>query len=276
MPLPVQSNHRIVIDRFGAGIEAMGLPDPDLREDVCLFVHGYNADRESAVGQRSRLLATASRVGRVPSLLHDRLWTVMWPGFAEIGFRTAAWSFFTYPRHIETAQTAGRILADYLTDLVQDRPPRITFLGHSLGCRLVLETMSHLAKRWPPECLPLVILMAAAVPLDLLFAGLPLRIAAEGAGATLVLYSSRDKVLQTAFRLGQTAAWDGGFLPKAVGATGAPRILWSESLETANSHSSYFDDEFSLAATMRRLGAAVPVALSTRSPSERRLIDRPV
>ena len=186
---------QILIEELAAGVTALGYPhDPDLTQPICLYIHGFNTDRPGSLGQMQRLIATAQRQTRVPDLLHTNTWGVMWPGFATVGFKTASWSALTYVLHLSTVREAGRQLAEYLIRLAGPSRCEITLLAHSLGCRLALETMFHLKGRWPRENVPRAILMAAAVPQDLLWAGYPMRGAVEMAESTTVLFSYRDWV----------------------------------------------------------------------------------
>jgi len=266
---------QILIEETAGGISAFGYPtDPDFTEPICLFLHGYNTDRPAALRQMDRLVATAQAQGRVPDVLRRNAWGVMWPGFAKVGFVTAAWSWLTYSQQLATAREAGRQLADYLLRKAAPRRCQVMLLAHSLGCRVALETLANLRGKWPASNVPLAILMAAAVPLDLLRPGEPLRSSADMAERTVVLFSYRDDVLMGPFKIGQTLSWDGGFLPEAVGATGLPEELWTESLETENDHSGYFDDDYAASAVMRSLGAVARRTPPTRTLRARWPLER--
>jgi pimeloyl-ACP methyl ester carboxylesterase len=141
-----------------------------------------------------------------------------WPGDADWASLLDKTDFFFYPSAVHRAPDAGRLLAEYLSrlpDLLQ-----VHFVGHSLGCRVVLECIRHL-KRGPQ--VGQVILMAAAVPTFMVAEGRNLASAMKKAGSVLVLYSRADEVLHYSFPPGQTLAGKGeGILPVALGRDGPP------------------------------------------------------
>jgi pimeloyl-ACP methyl ester carboxylesterase len=105
---------------------------------------------------------------------------------------------------------------------------QVDFIGHSLGCRVVLETL--LALR--PHAVPIVrrvALMAAAVPSEMLEPGgrfFPLLtlLAAEGTRFD-VLHSLQDNVLHYAFPPGQSLAGGGVGSARALGRYGPSPVM---------------------------------------------------
>jgi hypothetical protein len=105
---------------------------------------------------------------------------------------------------------------------------QVDFIGHSLGCRVVLETL--LALR--PHAVPIVrrvALMAAAVPSEMLEPGgrfFPLLtlMAAEGTRID-VLHSMQDTVLHYAFPPGQSLAGGGEGSARALGRYGPSPLM---------------------------------------------------
>jgi pimeloyl-ACP methyl ester carboxylesterase len=185
--------------------------------DLIVLVHGFNNNQEEAevayLGFRDRqgelLQASAAR-------FEDTLADVFWPGDADWGMFDVL-DFLVYPRTIQTAKDAAPLLADYIqqrTDVLN-----LYFIGHSMGCRVVLETIRVLKERGYPIPIRKVCLMAAAVPTHEVCPGGRLSQALEAPESLRVLYSPADTVLRFAFPLGESAGGD-GILPVAVGRYG--------------------------------------------------------
>jgi len=103
---------------------------------------------------------------------------------------------------------------------------RVDFIGHSLGCRVTLETLLLLRTRTLP-IVDRVVLMAAAIPSEMLepdgkFYGLLMDLAAEGTSIR-VLHSKQDPVLQYAFPPGQSLAGGKEASSRALGRFARPR-----------------------------------------------------
>ena len=118
----------------------------------------------------------------------------------------------------------------------------VLFIAHSLGCRIVLETIQHLSGRRRLN-VPGICLMAAAVPTFMVSAGGSLRTAAEYADKRYILHSAADRVLRWAFRPGQFFA-TGRTWPEAVGRFGNPKSFWDRRyenvVETGLDHGEYY------------------------------------
>ena len=160
--------------------------------------------------------------------MFDHVWEVYWPGYWPIkplSVKEISWS--SYPARVRDAPHVGRALARYL-DEINSQSPRVRdvlFIAHSLGCRIVLETIEHLRIGNRLE-VPGVCLMAAAVPTFMVSVGGSLRGAAEYAGKAYVLHSPADRVLRWAFRPGEFLATVRTSPLEAVGRFGNPKILW--------------------------------------------------
>ena len=179
--------------------------------------HGDIADgiEARAAGQGRPVCGFGAELER---LLGDTFWPgdADWPGPLD-------WlDALVYPAAVHTAQEAAVLLADLI-----GRIPgllRVHFVAHSLGCRVVLETLEILWARGYPA-VGAVCLMAASVERDAVapggrFADL-LAALGEAGSEILVLHSRRDKVLRFTFPLGQSLAGE-GFLPEALGLEGPP------------------------------------------------------
>jgi pimeloyl-ACP methyl ester carboxylesterase len=240
--------------------------EPDWKKAVAFLLHGYNVEPSKAAPDFDRLLRAIERVPPpLPTLLDTQSWAVYWQGYTSAGLAggKTLLSPLHYADQIPSAREAAHALYHYLNNNAPDKTP-VTLVAHSLGCRVALELLDlyAISSEENRPTFPLAVLMAAAVPtyffedLSRLWRGalLPDRV--------LVFFSSRDIVLQAAFRAGQTIAGE-GFFPKAVGATGAPQGFWRHAVRTRNGHSGYFDDILTSAEIARALGKPVPVNLPT-------------
>jgi hypothetical protein len=217
-------------------------------------VHGFNNHYGEAATAYQGFRKQQYR--RDESLLWESLETVLadahWPGDAAWGVADLV-DFLVYPVAVGTAKEAGPVLADFLS-----RMPNLEivhFIGHSLGCRVVLETILILHSR---AQVGKVCLMAAAVPVFQVEWGGRLESAMVRAQRVLVLFSGSDKVLTAAFPLGQSAAGRGeGILPTALGHERPPPSVAGrvDAIEISSAgHSDYWghnDTEPSWKATAR-------------------------
>jgi pimeloyl-ACP methyl ester carboxylesterase len=229
------------------------------RRHVVLFVHGFNNAEEAA---------RTSYGGVFTTVLAD-VGYFYWPGDTRAGFILSA---PTYPLQITSALDSARRLADYLKGVVGPggSPSAVSFVGHSLGCRLILEAM-RLALNdglsWPE--VRVTALMAAAVPVDLVEEGQPLDAAARSARTLALFYSRADQVLNLSFPPGQAAAFAFGIEKAAygvaVGRFGQPVGLPAERVDTGLGHSEYWPSEDTADRVARMLGAATPRSLPDRT-----------
>ena len=179
------------------------------RRECLVLVHGFNnTDSEAAeayFGFRTRQQEIFSPPS--PAVFEHRFGDSFWPGDADW------WSFFdkldflVYPSAVHTAVPTGMELANALRRM--PNLEEVDFIGHSLGCRVVLETLLLLRGHPLPRVRRLV-LMAAAVPSEMLEPGgrfHDLLTAMSADGTTIdVLYSKADTVLHHAFPPGQSLA----------------------------------------------------------------------
>lgn len=178
---------------------------PDLfkkTDRLLLLVHGFNVAETAAKDSYSDFEANLSEeVGA-------RVVRVLWPGDAR-------WfSKFSYPKQPRRARRSAQRIVELLAEAFAGRaekaaplqPPKleIAVVAHSLGCRLTLELLERV---WIASKslvrIPLVVLMAAAVPrysvrrggdFDIMMANIP---------RVWVLRSTEDKTLRRFFRAGQ-------------------------------------------------------------------------
>lgn len=237
---------------------------------VILLVHGYNNSQcEACAAFRQFLDHLPYGLGRVGRFF--------WPGDADFGF--FQWlDFLSYPTEIPDAKHSARRLAEFLSASARTHPvTEFVLVGHSLGCRLILEMLDLFAAGAvaPRPSIALIQLMAAAVPVELVRKGRPLRRAGNIVRERVVLYSPHDLVLRGAFPPGQALARAMGHEPEvyleAVGLNGNPPDFPTQSPWQAfgNGHGDYWKDTEIADNFARRLGVAVPRRQSDRYLPER-------
>jgi hypothetical protein len=155
----------------------------DLRgRHVLIGTHGFNVNRADGIAHLSHWEALLQLAA--PSVFVG----LLWPG-------DSIWAHgLDYPEEPRIADEAGRLIAPFL-DANFGGAASISFASHSLGARVVLETISRMT-------LPVrrVTLMAGAIDDNCLNAGF--QAAAAKIGEISVLASTKDKVLSAAFPLG--------------------------------------------------------------------------
>jgi hypothetical protein len=162
--------------------------------DLLLVAHGFNVNRADGINelswweQRLRLPPTALFIG------------ILWPG-------DSAWvPVVDYPFEGGEAVTCGRLLSSYLNRHLAGAKS-LAFASHSLGARVVLETIGGLTRN-----VRTLTLMAGAIEDDCLIN--EYRASAAKVGAISLLASNGDTVLEYAFPIGN--------LPGALIASGHP------------------------------------------------------
>jgi hypothetical protein len=154
--------------------------------DVAFLVHGFNVNRQDGTVE----LRTFG--DNLPDLGQGAAVAVLWPGDSIIGP-------LSYPFETNKADDSAVELAKFIDDFLPQRP-RISFVGHSLGCRVVMETVRELWFKDIPVAQ--VCLMAAAIDNDSLASAANYHDAAQYAARVGVLYSPSDHVLEFAYPLG--------------------------------------------------------------------------
>lgn len=192
------------------------IPALDARREAVVLVHGYNNHYGEAGlayhGFRRCQYAFDSTLA--DAALERILADAFWPGDAAWGVADLV-DFLVYPAAVTTAKEAAPKLADHLRGM--PNLLKVHFIGHSLGCRLILEVIDRLRAHGAPV-IGRVCLMAAAVPVFKVERGDDLADAMQQAEIVLVLYSESDAVLRWTFGPGQTlASGREGFFPAALG-----------------------------------------------------------
>ena len=164
-----------------------GLPHAQLLADiqgrhVLIATHGFNVNRADGIAHLSNwegLLQLPS-----PSVFVG----LLWPG-------DSIWAHgLDYPEEPRVADEAGALIGPFL-DANFGAAASVSFASHSLGARVILETVSHMT-------MPVrrVTLMAGAVDDNCL--NTEFSAAAARIGTISVLASSKDSVLSSLFPLG--------------------------------------------------------------------------
>ena len=197
------------------------------RRSCVVMVHGFNNNDGEAAhaydGFRKRQIET---LGASLDELNARLGDAFWPGDAD-------WSWFDFVDFGVYSAAVGHAhaAATELTALILSMPSlvEIDFIGHSLGCRVILETLHHLRQSGRGPVVRRVCLMAAAVPMEKVepggdFHALLADLSANGT-KILVLHSRQDVVLHYAFGAGQALAGPGERSSRALGREGPSPLI---------------------------------------------------
>src|SRR5215475_12602234 len=159
--------------------------------NVLLGTHGFHVNRE----------------GGIENLHHWNSWLaadpncyfvgVLWPGDSK-------WlPFIDYPLEGDEAIKSGKLLADYLIAKFSGAAS-LSFTSHSLGARVMLETIRHLPG--PPDCPKLISLTMMAGAIDDTCLVNEYSDAVEKLTKVSVLASKEDDVLKLAFPAGNSVA----------------------------------------------------------------------
>ena len=218
---------------------------------LLVLVHGFNNPESEAEAKYDRYVDILRPGLENSRVAPDAVAKFHWPGNAAVG-PFPIFDFAGYPVDVERTLQSVAPLADFLTRLIATRPQgrRISFVGHSLGCRLIAEAMCRLVAAGQPP-LAVVSLMAAAVPVALAEAGGLLAGAPAAATKLLKAHSRSDWVLWLAFPAGQSAAWAAGVeraaYVEAIGRNGNPAGFGESLRRQDNGHGDYWTDEYAAA-----------------------------
>ena len=150
---------------------------------------------------------------RLEGLLGD----AFWPGDADWPGPVDKVDFLVYPVAIKKSIDSAAVLGDYLLKRTDVR--NLFFVGHSMGCRVILEAIKYMSGKPGEKKVVKVCLMAAAVPTYMVCKGGELYDALLKPDHVRILYSPDDPVLAVAFPLGETLGGD-KVLPSAIGRYG--------------------------------------------------------
>ncbi len=159
--------------------------DANLRAEpkVTFLLHGFNVNREEG---RTGLLNLADRL---PFAGNGAVVATLWPGDHWVGFAS-------FPFEGNDADDTAVELAQFITDVIDPETP-ISFVTHSLGARVAMETVEILLVEEFPVAQ--VCLMAAAIDDYSVSSEQDYRAAAEHSARVAVLSSREDEVLKYAY-----------------------------------------------------------------------------
>jgi pimeloyl-ACP methyl ester carboxylesterase len=170
-----------------AGLSLNDLLNTIQGRHVLIASHGFNVNRSDGID----CLSNWESLLQLPQP-YSAFIGLLWPG-------DSVWAHgLDYPDEPKVADEAGKLAAAFI-DAHFHGAASISFASHSLGARVVLETISQLS-------LPVrrVILMAPAIDDNCLTT--EFQAVAAKVGAISVLASSKDSVLSEAFPLGNFIA----------------------------------------------------------------------
>ena len=153
---------------------------------ITILTHGFNVNRPEG---RDKLRNLAHDL---PAASNSAILNVLWPGDHWVGA-------ISYPFEGKDADDTAAMLVRFLQDAQLFVTVSISFVTHSLGARVALETMKALAGT---HDFRQVCLMAAAVDDDCLSDPNLYRYAVEAASRVAVLHSREDEVLRFAYPVG--------------------------------------------------------------------------
>ena len=228
---------------------------------LLILVHGFNNAESVAEEKYDHYVDILRPFLEDSRIAPDAIAKLHWPGNAAVG-PFPIFDFAGYPVDVGRALQSVGPLAVFLQRLMATRPStrRISVVGHSLGCRLIVEAMNRLA---PGLRLAVVSLMAAAVPVALAEAGQPLANALAAATKMLIAHSRADWVLFLAFPAGQALAAIAGIeqaaYVEAIGRNGNPVSFGASLPRPNNGHGDYWTDEYAAAMLLQTMDATLRV-----------------
>jgi esterase/lipase superfamily enzyme len=238
-----------------------------------LFVHGYNSPAFNARKDYNKLKRNLLKY--VPRL-QGHIGFIFWPGHWDL----YGLGFLRYPQALEHASECAEELAEYLHNWKKEdgAPTEIILIAHSLGCRLVLESLEHLASKELLKSKTMdqgrelrIYLMAAAVPVDAVSLDGHLSYPITHARSISVFYSQNDCILRMGFLLGQYFAEPHRRSPaEAVGLNGNPKLIWDSTIPSNDhGHGDYWSSEEVPQDILGSLAYPVPRYMHTRSIPQR-------
>lgn len=220
---------------------------------LLVLVHGFNNPESEAEGKYQHYVDILRPGLEKSRVAPDAVAKFHWPGNAAVG-PFPIFDFAGFPVDVGRALQSVGPLVDFLGRLIATGPEgrMISFVGHSLGCRLIAEAMCRLVTSGQTRpALAVVSLMAAAVPVALAEAGGSLAGAPEAAAKVLTAHSRSDWVLWLAFPAGQAAAWVAGIeraaYVEAIGRNGNPAGFGESLPRKDNGHGDYWTDDYAAA-----------------------------
>jgi pimeloyl-ACP methyl ester carboxylesterase len=198
-----------------------------------ILIHGYQTSAESAERSYRRFSENLRAATRDGGASLGSVLEFHWPG----DHPRRPVSVVTFAGKIANARLSGDLLVR--TWLRDRRGKHVVLVGHSLGCRVALETVQAILEdpTYGGAEVDAVFLLAAAVPVPLCVPPETFSIPI-GNESQHVFYSRQDRVLRLAFTPGEYLAGEGG---PAVGSRGEPLgTRWTGRHETFLGHGEYW------------------------------------
>ena len=256
--------------------------DPSGFRLLTVFVHGYNNSEYRALARWDDHIWPGIR--DLTNSPIDGVVLFFWPGDSH---SIKALSATQYPDRVPTAISAGVELGRYLRHIADKNPGlEVQFVGHSLGCRVVLSAINQLSEN--PQTVPVarMLLMGAAVPKgdcttpgqwrervsDLFDATFGWRVVKN---SDVVLHSRDDEILGgVLFRYGEYLARQQGLVSfgphEAVGLKGGPRDRWTGEADSCGlKHDQYPRHPLALRHVAALFGPLVDRQFAERPTGER-------
>jgi pimeloyl-ACP methyl ester carboxylesterase len=235
------------------------------RSRVVLLVHGFNVSEDVA---NQCFTTLADSLVQIAPRLSGEIGYVHWPGDNTWGIDPLR----SYQKRVHTAIACAPLLIQFIErcEDAAHAPSEIVLIAHSLGARVVVETLLILLHAKTQRTIRIV-LMAAAYPEVL--TKQPTVAAGLALATSLVLFSPADFILSATFPTGERWAGVSGKGPlEAVGLFGKPvEDVWSKRLRMKGyGHGDYWTHPRAHAVICRWLGFSVAVP-----PSESALVSRP-
>lgn len=244
---------------------------PAGRSAFVVLVHGYANSEADASGSYDECIRRLTELpAPIPATLAGLpVFKFYWPGDLAVHALSPA----SYPWKIQPAIASGIALAKYLARLTGPggTPTEVHLVSHSLGGRVVLELLAHLATLQSSLVVRSLSVMACAVPVAKVADPALLHPALLVPKQTQALHSTDDVVLHWAFPPGETLGGD-GFFPEAVGRFGAPAGAWTRSQKMAGyDHSDYWRSIYAAQLVAQYLGAPMAPTVPDNQIATRQL-----
>jgi len=247
-------------------------PPPLGQRRLVVLVHGYATNDDSAGEDYRRFVQNVEQYRGLGRSIPGTDWLgVFWPG------NDKSWlvNRISFASRVDAAESSGERLANVLT---KGNHRELYLVGHSLGCRAVLESLVKLRTSRHIEHVTGALLMAAAVPEDHCAPDGLYSDTLTGPMQQVVLWSRRDLVLSTVFRAGMRLARENA--SAAVGRTGGPLERWHKTSQSVGlGHGAYWRSATSARALLKLMGIDGPRLPLTRTvdsiePPARELLSR--
>lgn len=225
--------------------------------NLIVLIHGFNVNQFEAKKSYSDLSNNLENIG-VKKRITNRFCGFFWPGNLN--------NFLSKPSYRMQVNKSKKIaikLSDYLVKLSIKYPKiKFTFFAHSLGCRLLLEAIKNGYGNglFSDNKIPLVCLLAAAVPVYRVKENGSLHITRSAIEKLTGIYSKEDTVLRTWFRLGQISIGNHPF-PEAVGYNGNPKTFWKGGRNKASELRIKHDEYWKELAVAKKIASEMSVPI---------------